>query len=209
MAPKNDLASPAPLRVMNRKDLTRRLVARLKHDEAVIGGIGNTNFDLWAVGHRPQNFYMLGSMGITIPIALGVALAQPDRGVIAIEGDGSLLMSLGCLATIGMLQPRNLTILVMDNGMYEITGRQKTATHKASDVVAISRGAGIENSVWARDEAHFEQLVDRRFENGGPHLIAVKIDAEHATEQTPRDPTLIRQRFMQGIGTGRKSALDG
>jgi thiamine pyrophosphate-dependent acetolactate synthase large subunit-like protein len=208
MAPKDDLASPAALRVMNRKDLTRRLVAMLTHDEAIIGGIGNTNFDLWAVGHRPQNFYMLGSMGITIPIALGVALAQPDRGVIAIEGDGSLLMSLGCLATIGMLQPRNLTIVVMDNGMYEITGRQKTATHQASDVVAISRGTGIENSVWARDEAHFEQLIDRRFEDGGPHLIAAKIDDEHATEQTPRDPALIRQRFMQGIGTGRKSALD-
>src|SRR5690606_5123590 len=114
------------LKVMNRKDLTRRLVARLKRDEAVVGGIGNTNFDLWAVGHRPQNFYMLGSMGITIPIALGVAMAQPNRGVIALEGDGSLLMSLGCLATIGMLQPRNLTIVVMDNGMYEITGRQRT-----------------------------------------------------------------------------------
>jgi len=209
MATKSDLAALAALKVMNRKDLTKRLVAKLKHDEAIIGGIGNSNFDLWAVGHRPQNFYMLGSMGITIPIALGVALAQPDRGVIAIEGDGSLLMSLGCLATIGMLQPRNLTIVVMDNGMYEITGRQKTATHTASDLVAISRGTGIENSIWARDEAHFEQLLDRRFEDGGPHLIAAKIDDEHATEQTPRDPTLIRQRFMQGIGTGRKSALDG
>jgi thiamine pyrophosphate-dependent acetolactate synthase large subunit-like protein len=209
MAMKNDLASQPALKVMNRRDLSKRLVAKLKRDEAIIGGIGNTNFDLWAVGHRPQNFYMLGSMGITIPIALGVALAQPDRGVIAIEGDGSMLMSLGCLATIGMLAPRNLTIVIMDNGMYEITGRQKTATHATSDIVAIARGAGIEDSIWARDEAHFEQLVDRRFEEGGPHLIAVKIDDEHATEQTPRDPALIRQRFMQGLGTGRRTALDG
>jgi thiamine pyrophosphate-dependent acetolactate synthase large subunit-like protein len=205
MATSNEIAS---LKVMNRRDLSKRLVARLKHEEAVIGGIGNTNFDLWAVGHRPQNFYMLGSMGITIPIAVGVALAQPERGVIALEGDGSLLMSLGCLATVGMLQPRNLTIVVMDNGMYEITGRQPTATHATSDLVAIARGAGIENSVWARDEAHFEQLIDRRFEDGGPLLIACRIDNEHATEQTPRDPALIRQRFMQGIGTGRKTALD-
>ena len=79
-------------KVMNRFDLTSRLITKLKSDEAVIGGIGNTNFDLWAAGHRPQNFYMLGSMGLALPIALGLALAQPRRRVIAIEGDGSLLM---------------------------------------------------------------------------------------------------------------------
>src|SRR5215510_16496504 len=56
--------------------------------------------DLYAAGHRPQNFYMLGSMGLAVPIALGVAMAQPQRGVIALEGDGSILMSLGCLSTI-------------------------------------------------------------------------------------------------------------
>ena len=84
-------ATPARnTKVMNRFDVTSRLIARLKHEEAVIGGIGNTNFDLWAAGHRPQNFYMLGSMGLAFPIALGVALAQPDRRVFALEGDGSL-----------------------------------------------------------------------------------------------------------------------
>ena len=76
-------------KVMNRADLTRRLVTKLKSGEAVVGGIGNTNFDLWAAGQRPQNFYMLGSMGLAFPIALGVALAQPKRRVIALEGDGS------------------------------------------------------------------------------------------------------------------------
>ena len=87
-------------KVMNRFDLTKRLVGQLKREEAVIGGIGNANFDLWASGQRPQNFYMLGSMGLAIPIALGVAIAQPQRHVIALEGDGSLLMQLGCLATV-------------------------------------------------------------------------------------------------------------
>ena len=93
-------------KVMNRFDLTSRLVAKLKNEEAVIGGIGNTNFDLWAAGHRPQNFYMLGSMGLAFPIALGVALAQPKRRVFALEGDGSLLMQLGSLATIATLSPK-------------------------------------------------------------------------------------------------------
>src|SRR4029077_3552900 len=96
-------------KVMNLFDLTKRVVAQLKRDEAVIGGIGNANFDLWTAGQRPQNFYMLGSMGLAIPIALGVALAQPQRHVFALEGDGSLLMQLGCLATVAMLAPKNLT----------------------------------------------------------------------------------------------------
>src|SRR5271163_3910952 len=107
----NHPASRDQAKVMSRFDLTKRLVAKLKHDEAVIGGIGYTNFDLWAAGRRPQNFYMLGSMGLAAPIALGVALAQPRRHVIALEGDGSLLMQLGCLATIAAQKPANLTMV--------------------------------------------------------------------------------------------------
>ena len=196
-------------KVMNRFDLTSRLVAKLKKEEAVIGGIGNTNFDLWSAGHRPQNFYMLGSMGLAIPIALGVALAQPRRHVIALEGDGSLLMSLGCLATIATVQPRNLTIIVWDNGIYQITGKQATATSHSTDIVAVARGAGIANSTWVRDEAHFEELLGRSFDAGGPVLLAAKIDDKPGEIQPPRDPALVRNRFMKGLGNARASVLDG
>ena len=152
------MASDSALQIFNRTTLTKRLVAKLKHEEAVIGGIGNTNFDLYAAGHRPQNFYMLGSMGLACPIALGVAIAQPERGVIALEGDGSILMGLGCLTTIANVKPRNLTIIIMDNGLYQITGKQPTATAGVTDIVAVARGAGIANSHWVRDEAHFDAL---------------------------------------------------
>ncbi len=198
----------AAVKVLNRADLTKRLVAKLTRDEAVVAGIGNTNFDLYAAGHRAQNFYMLGSMGLACPIALGVALAQPERGVIALEGDGSILMALGCLATIGAVKPRNLTIVIMDNGLYQITGKQAAATARTADIVAIARGAGIAESHWVRDEAHFEQLIARRFDAGGPVLLAAKIDDKPGVGQTPRDPALIRNRFMRGLGTGRASALD-
>ena len=193
---------------LNRADLTKRLVAKLQHDEAVVAGIGNSNFDLFAAGHRPQNFYMLGSMGLACPIALGVALAQPERGVIALEGDGSILMSLGCLATIATVRPRNLTIFIWDNGVYQITGKQPTATGGVTDIVAVARGAGLANSEWVRDAQHFEQLIDRRFDDGGPMLLAAKIDDKPGVAQTPRDPMLIRSRFMKGLGTGRGGALD-
>src|SRR3954471_3640846 len=142
----NPMTDRSTFQVFNRTELTRRLVGKLKRDEAVIGGIGNTNFDLFAAGHRPQNFYMLGSMGLTVPIALGVALAQPQRRVFALEGDGSILMQLGCLATVATLRPRNLTILVMDNGAYQITGGQPTPAAGGADYVAIARGCGLANS---------------------------------------------------------------
>jgi thiamine pyrophosphate-dependent acetolactate synthase large subunit-like protein len=198
----------AAVKTLNRTTLTARLMQRLSHDEAVVAGIGNTNFDVFAAGHRPQNFYMLGSMGLACPIALGVALAQPERGVIALEGDGSILMALGCLATIANAKPRNLTIIIWDNGIYQITGKQPTATGGITDIVAVARGAGIAASEWVRDEAHFEKLLDRRFDEGGPVLLAAKIDDQPGEGQTPRDPALIRSRFMKGLGTGRGGALD-
>ena len=187
-------------KVMNRFDLTKRLVSQLKREEAVVAGIGNANFDLWASGQRPQNFYMLGSMGLAIPIALGVAIAQPRRHVVALEGDGSLLMQLGCLATVAMRAPKNLTIVLWDNGIYQITGAQPTASASTADLVAIARGAGLTNSAWAADEDDFERLFAAALKDGGPSLIAARIDQKPAVATTDRDPVQIRERFMRGLG---------
>jgi len=184
---------------VNRFDLTKRLVAKLERGEAVIGGIGNTNFDLWAAGQRPENFYMLGSMGLAVPIALGVALAQPQRKVFVLEGDGSLLMQLGALGTVGASAPKNLAIVAFDNGMYQITGRQKSLTAGPVDLVAIARGAGIGQSEWAADEAHFDRLSERALAGAGPWFIGARIDASKPAGVTERDPALIRRRFMAGI----------
>ncbi len=187
-------------KVMNRFDLTSRLVARLKKEEAVVGGIGNTNFDLWAAGHRPQNFYMLGSMGLAFPIALGVALAQPERRVFALEGDGSLLMQLGCLSTIATLTPKNPSMIVMDNGIYQITGAQPTPAAAATDLIAVAIGCGLTNSSWAADEEDFERLIDESLTASEPMLIGVRIDDKPGTGATRRDPVQIRERFMLGLG---------
>src|ERR1700688_1187010 len=190
-------------KVMNRFDLTKRLVGQLKREEAVVGGIGNANFDLWASGQRPQNFYMLGSMGLAIPIALGVAIAQPQRHVVALEGDGSLLMQLGCLATVAMRAPKNLTIVVWDNGIYQITGAQPTASASISDLVAIARGAGLAKRSVAADEDDFDRLCASALKEGGPSLIAVRIDHKPGVGATDRDPVQIRAGFMRGLGVKR------
>src|SRR5487761_2716169 len=91
----------AEAKILRRSELTRRLVTQLHHDEAVIGGIGFANFELWGAGQRPQNFYMLGSMGLAIPIALA------------------------------KLKPRTLIVVIQDNGTYQITGGQKAASDTA------------------------------------------------------------------------------
>ena len=202
-APNTPAREARNTKLMNRFDLTRRLVAKLEHDEAVVAGIGNTNFDLWASGQRPQNFYMLGSMGLAVPIALGIALAQPQRRVIALEGDGSILMQLGALATVATLAPKNLIIVVMDNGLYQITGAQPTATAFKADIAAIARGAGLTQASWAADEADFEQLVGRALGMDGPFLIAARIDREPGVGSTERDPAQNRDRFMRGLGVKR------
>jgi thiamine pyrophosphate-dependent acetolactate synthase large subunit-like protein len=203
MSDRMNSTAPAPARntkVMNRFDLTKRLVAKLGNEEAVIGGIGNTNFDLWSAGHRTQNFYMLGSMGLAFPIALGVALAQPKRRIFALEGDGSLLMQLGCLSTIASLKPKNLSLIVMDNGIYQITGSQPTPAAAASDIVAIAQGCGLADSAWAADEEDFERLIDQSLTASAPTLIAVRIDDKPGVGTTDRDPVQVRQRFMLGLG---------
>jgi thiamine pyrophosphate-dependent acetolactate synthase large subunit-like protein len=187
-------------RVMNRFDLISRMVRLLRHDEAVIGGIGYSNFDLWAAGRRPQNFYMLGSMGLACPIAFGVALAQPQRRVIALEGDGSILMQLGSLATIAAQRPRNLTIVLLDNGAYQITGGQPAASALGTDLVAVARGAGLAQSAWAADEGDFEEQIARALAEDGPWVIGCRIDNEKPHDTTERDPPQIRDRFMRGLG---------
>lgn len=198
----NQKANPArkDAKVMNRSDLTRRVKAALKNGEAVIGGIGHTNFDLWAAGHRPQNFYMLGSMGLASAIGLGVAIAQPQRRVVALDGDGSLLMQLGTLGTVQASGARNLIIVIWDNGSYQITGSQPTLTDAGVDLVQVARGLGIAQSSWALDEADFEALLAEALVKDGPWLIAARTDDQPPAGVTDRDPAQIRDRFMRGLG---------
>jgi thiamine pyrophosphate-dependent acetolactate synthase large subunit-like protein len=189
------------LHVMNRAALTKRLVGRLENREAVIGGIGNSNWDLWGADkERGENFYMLGSMGLAAPIAFGVAIAQPKRRVFALEGDGSLLMQLGCLSTIAAQKPANLTIIIWDNGIYQITGGQGTPAAAArTDMVAIARASGIASAAWAADEAEFDALVAKALTTDGPHVIGVKIDNEPGRNQTDRDPIRFREAFSRAM----------
>jgi thiamine pyrophosphate-dependent acetolactate synthase large subunit-like protein len=200
----NHPANREQARVMNRYDIIKRMIGLLHHEEAVIGGIGYTNFDLWAAsdsptGRRQQNFYMLGSMGLAVPIALGVAIAQPHRKVFALEGDGSILMQLGSLSTVAARAQQNLCVVIMDNGAYQITGGQITMTAQGADIVGIARASGIAQSAWAADEDAFQELIGRSLKENGPWLIGCRIDNQKPVDTTERDPRRIRDNFMRGL----------
>ena len=107
---------------------------------------------------------------------------------------------MGTLGTIATLAPKNLVVIVMDNGAYQITGNQKTATAFKTDIPAMARGAGLAQSFWAADEPEFDQLATRALDEPGPWLIAARIDQEPGIGTTDRDPAQIRDRFMRGIG---------
>ena len=106
---------------------------------------------------------------------------------------------IGCLTTIATLAPDNLTLVLMDNGIYQITGSQPTPAQHA-DLIAIAIGCGLSNSSWAADEDDFERLVDQALAADGPALIAARIDDNPGTGTTKRDPVQIRERFMLGLG---------
>lgn len=186
--------------VMNRLDLSRRLLARIG-DTPIVAALGNASFDLYTAGDRPENFYTLGSMGLASSLGLGLALARPDRRVVVLEGEGSVLMNLGSLATIGAHQPHNYILVVWDNGQFQITGGQPVATVRTADLVAVAKGAGIARAFAPADAAEFEALVERALHEDGPWVLVVKIDGTGATGRHRADPTWIKHRFMAALGT--------
>jgi thiamine pyrophosphate-dependent acetolactate synthase large subunit-like protein len=194
------VAADSPrIRRMNRFELTQR-VLRVAGNEIIVAGIGNAGFDLFAARDRPENFYMLGSMGLGVPIGHGLALAQPERAVIVMEGEGSILMNLGALATVGREAPENLTIIVWDNAQWQLTGGQSIATAETCDIAAVAAACGIRNVVTPEDAEAFESDVRRAIDSPGPHLFVAHIDSERARASYHGDPIHIKRRFMQAIG---------
>jgi len=141
----------------------------------LIGNIGYPSRELFSVHDRPENFYMLGSMGLASSIGLGLALARPDRKVIVLDGDGSVLMNLGTLATIAHHSPDNYLLVILDNCCYGSTGSQPTCTHLGTDLKAIAKAAGVENVILV-DES--EELQDALHGNG---VVIAKVEAGNAT----------------------------
>ena len=183
---------------MNRLDATRQLIAALDH-EPIVASLGHPAYDLCAAGDRPENFYTWGSMGLASSIGLGLALAREDLRVFVVDGDGSLLMNLGSLATIGWTRPPNLVVIVWDNELYGTTGGQTTATAHGADLDAAARALGAAATATVRTEAEFDAAIARARVEDGPWVIVAKVSESTPAVKPPLDCVFIKQRFMSAI----------
>src|SRR5260221_7542444 len=178
---------------MTRLDATR-IVVELAGDAPIVASLGHPAYDLFAAGDRPQNFYTWGSMGLASSIGLGLALARPDVRVFVLDGDGSLLMNLGSLATIGLLKPASLVVIVMDNEEYATTGGQPTPTAHGADLEAAARAMGIASTATVRTGDELLEAV-----RCGALLIVAKVKESAPAAKPPLDCVFIKQRFMSAI----------
>ncbi len=199
-------AQPARPASLSRFEALRAAVAALG-SEPVIHANGYVCRESFAVRDRPENFYMIGSMGLASSIALGLALARPERRTIVFDGDGNLLMNLGILPMVGggpaisRGRPVNIVHVVFDNGVYGSTGGQ----------LSPSRGVGLDAVAAACGYARAESVdsaagVDRALRGAlagdGPSFILVRVSAEERpVPRIPYSPEEIRDRFRRAIGS--------
>lgn len=184
--------------------LDRRAVTALlleeRDDLLVVAGLGAPNWDVTAAGDHPLNFPLWGAMGSAAMVGLGLALAQPQRAVLVLTGDGEMLMGLGSLATIGTQRPANLTVAVLDNEAYGETGMQPTHTAQGVDLAAIARACGFPRSELVRDMSEVAALRDRLKQRQGPLFAQIKIAAEALPlVLPPRDGGLLKNRFREAL----------
>lgn len=159
-------------------------VLEVTPDAAVISNLGTASYYLSAVEDRPRNFYMTGAMGVTTPLGLGLAVSVDER-VTVLDGDGSLAMSLGSLATVARADPSNLSVVVMDNAAFETTGGQPSLSTE-TDFAAVARDCGL--AAWEADSvAGFREAYRAAVDHDGAALVACEVRAERPDDHPPLD----------------------
>jgi len=173
-------------------------IAKIVKNELIVCNLGIPSKELYQIKDRPENFYMLGSMGLASSIALGIAISLPDRKIWCLDGDGSILMNLGSLSTIANMNPVNLTLIIIDNKSYGSTGNQKTYTSKNTKLDVIAKGAGFENiSVITEIDEIIPTLKNLE---SGSNFVLIKTEPGNAeVENIPLNPVEIKERFMKSI----------
>jgi thiamine pyrophosphate-dependent acetolactate synthase large subunit-like protein len=193
---------------LRRREVARALLAD-RGELLVVAGLGSTAWDVTAAGDHPLNFPLWGAMGGAAALGLGLALAQPDRRVLVISGDGEVLMGLGALATIGVQRPANLALVAFDNERYGETGMQPTHTAHDVDLAAMARAAGIPVTGSVHDQAALEAALPAIRAEPGPVFFAIKVRAEPLPfVLPPKDGAHLKDRFRTAL-LGCRAAATG
>ena len=184
---------------LQRRDVVARIL-RDRGEALVVTGLGSATWDVTAAGDGANNFYLWGAMGGAAVMGLGLALAQPERRVLVITGDGEMLMAIGSLATIAVAAPRNLAICVIDNERYGETGMQETHTAHTVDMAGMAASAGFGETATIRDQAALEAQVPVLLEAPGPVFATFKVTTDPVPlVLPPRDGTWLKHRFRGAL----------
>ena len=191
---------------LHRREVVNALLAD-RGGLLVVAGLGSTAWDCTAAGDHDLTFPMWGAMGCAAMMGLGLALAQPQRRVLVVTGDGEMLMGLGSLATIGVQKPKNLSVVVIDNERYGETGMQETHTAHGVDLAAMARAAGFASGILLRNAAGVADLRETIHQAAGPHFAQVKVAVEKIPlVLRPREGALLKSRFRAAL-LGESAAL--
>lgn len=188
----------------SRADYYKVLADRLPANALVVTSLGNASY-LWAaMHHAPENFYFEDAMGLALPLALGLAIAQPTRPVIVVEGDGALLMHMGTLVTIGAVAPDNLTVLLIQNGVHAASGGQ-ALTNASLDLAALARSSGIARATNVATPQAFASAMSSGSADRGAQVLVLSTEPDIEVIKPPiaLDPVLTKHRFMSAIGAPR------
>jgi phosphonopyruvate decarboxylase len=193
------METPASNRIQRRAFVAALLAAR--DGALVVPGLGSPTWDCHAAGDSPEYLYSWGGMGLAVPTALGLALAQPRRRVLALTGDGELLMGIGSLGVVAAEAPGNLAILVLDNESFGETGRQAGLTAARADLCKIALGFGIRETMTVTEQGAAGALAEFLFRRPGPVLAVAKIALSEDPWSLPvKDGTAIARRFRIALG---------
>jgi sulfopyruvate decarboxylase subunit beta len=179
--------------MMRRLDALRGIYASLEQ-AIVVTIMGAVAAELQSIGHRPNFFYLQHAMGLASSMGLGIALARPDRHVVVLDGDGSILMNLGGLTTLARYRPRNLVHVVFDNESLLSVGGFPTATSTGSDIAGIAAAAGVPRTSTVRELDAFTRAFDEALSAGELSTIVAKVEAIGPTGYVT-DLALLENRF--------------
>jgi thiamine pyrophosphate-dependent acetolactate synthase large subunit-like protein len=184
---------------LQRRSVVVRILAD-RRDILVVTGLGSATYDCAAAGDHALNFYLWGAMGSAVTVGLGLALAQSQRRVLVITGDGELLMGLGALATVAAKKPDNLAVAVIDNEHYGETGMQRSHTSVGVDLAAVARAAGFSETLTVRQAAELEVAVPLLYHAKGPVLVVVKVSTAKDPLVLPTwDGPYLKSRFRRAL----------
>lgn len=185
---------------IQRRAFVAELLSR-REGALVIPGLGSPTWDCSAAGDSPEYLYSWGGMGLAVPTALGVALAQPERRVLALTGDGEMMMGIGSLGVVADQAPRNLAILVLDNESFGETGRQTGLTAGRADLCGVARGFGIDRTMTVTEQGAASDLATFLFGEPGPVFAVAKIAISEDPWCLPvKDGAAIARRFRIALG---------